>query len=212
MNSRSARHFFTGAMTSVLLAGSVCARSESPELDAVLARVADPEHGKTLYENCAACHQRNGQGVANGTIPAIAGQPFAVIAKQLTDFRQGTRLDPLMQHFTDTTHLSYSQEIADVASYISRMSPRVGVAEPAASGAHGAMIYERKCERCHGPVGEGNDAGFAPRLAGQHTDYLIRQLTYDAKIRPALRDAHAGINSKLSPEDIAELARTLSTW
>jgi len=212
MNSRTARRFVTRALTSVLLAGAVCAHPGSRELDAVLGRVADPEHGKQLYESCAACHQRNGQGIANGTVPAIAGQPFAVIAKQLTDFRHGTRLDPLMQHFTDTTHLSYSQEIADVASYISRMPPRVGAADPAASGGHGTMIYERKCERCHGPVAEGNDAGFAPRLAGQHADYLIRQLTYEASIRPALKDAHAGIDSNLSRDDIAVLARTLSTW
>jgi cytochrome c553 len=212
MNSRAVRRFVSRALTSVLLAGAVSAHPGSQELDAVLGRVADPEHGKKLYESCAACHQRNGQGVANGSIPAIAGQPFAVIARQLTDFRHGARVDPLMQHFSDTTHLSYSQEIADVASFVSRMPPRVGTAVQTSADGRGAMTYERKCERCHGVVAEGSDAGFAPRLAGQHADYLIRQLTSAASIRPALKDAHAGINGSLSREDIESLARTLSAW
>ena len=212
MNAWAVRRLVTGALTSALLAGVVAANPGLQELDAVLGRAPDPEHGKTLYESCAACHQRNGHGVANGSIPAIAGQPFAVIARQLTDFRHGTRVDPLMKHFSDTTHLSYSQEIADVASYISRMPPRVGTAVQTSDDGRGAMTYERKCERCHGAVAEGSDTGFAPRLAGQHADYLIRQLSYEASIRPALKDAHAGISSNLSREDIDSLARTLAAW
>jgi cytochrome c553 len=197
-------------VASVLLASAQGA-PQSQDLDAVLGRVADPEHGKKLYETCAACHQQNGQGVANGTVPAIAGQPFAVIARQLTDFRRGTRIDPLMQHFADTTHLSYSQEIADVASYISKMPPRVGASEPSSpDGGPSAMIYERKCERCHGAIAEGSDAGLAPRLAGQHAEYLIRQLTAETSVRPALKEAHAAIAGGLSREDISALAKTLS--
>jgi cytochrome c oxidase subunit 2 len=196
----------------MLFAGTVCAQPGSQELNAVLSRAGDVEHGKKLYETCVACHGARGEGVADGTVPAIAAQPVAVLAKQLTDFRRGARLDPRMQHFSDTTHLSYSQEIADVASYISKMPPRVGVAQPSATDGRGAMIYERKCERCHGSGAEGSDVGFAPRLAGQHAEYLIRQLTNDKSVRPALKDAHAGTAASLSRDEIAALAKTLSTW
>jgi cytochrome c553 len=212
MNPRTAVSILSAALASAVLASAQAASPSTKDLDAVLGRVPDPEHGRKLYESCAACHQRDGQGVSNGTIPAIAGQPFRVIARQLTDFRRGARVDSLMQHFSDTTHLSYSQEVADVASYISRMPPRVGAAGPTASNSRAAMTYQRKCERCHGPVGEGSDEGFAPRLAGQHADYLIRQLTYDADIRPALKEAHAALNSNLSREEVESLARALSAW
>jgi cytochrome c553 len=124
----------------------------------------------------------------------------------------GTRLDPRMQHFADTTHLSYSQEVADVAAYVSQLAPRT--APPSGSeagGGRGAVLYIRKCERCHGAMAEGSDIGRAPRLAGQHAPYLVSQLSRGAEARPALKQAHAGVADSLSSEDIAALAATLSS-
>ncbi|HEU4624123.1 MAG TPA: c-type cytochrome [Steroidobacteraceae bacterium] len=185
--------------------------SESQELARVLERKPDPDRGAKLYETCAACHGPQGYGVADGTVPAIAGQPFAVIAKQLVAFRTGQRAEARMQHFADTTHLSYSQEVADVAAYVSRLTPRSTQPNSEAGGGRGAVLYIRRCERCHGAMAEGNDLGFAPRLAGQHAPYLVAQLTRDPNERPTLKEAHRGVTDTLSREDIAALAATLSS-
>ena len=185
----------------------------SRELDFVLGRRPDPGSGAKSYETCAACHGSAGEGVNDGSVPAIAGQPLGVVAKQLVEFRAGTRVDSRMQHFADTTHLSYSQEIADVASYISQLPPRDG--SPPANDVlvtRGAMLYLRKCERCHGTMAEGKEAGFAPRLAGQHAEYLMRQLEQTlVSVRPAMREAHAAVTGSLTHDDIAALVASLSS-
>jgi cytochrome c oxidase subunit II len=187
--------------------------SESIDLARVQARTPDVAHGAKLYETCAACHGARGEGVRDGTVPAIAGQPVSVIAKQLVDFRTGKRMDPRMQHFADTTHLSYSQEVADVAAYVSRLDPSMSstTSDTDAGGGRGAALYVRRCERCHGAMAEGNDAGFAPRLAGQHAEYVKRQLSEGAETRPALKSAHASVADALTSDNIAALAATLSS-
>ena len=55
-------------------------------------------------------------------------------------------------------------------------------ADPGASNERGELIFSKglpesgviQCNSCHGPDGQGN-AQF-PRLAGQHANYLIRQI------------------------------------
>lgn len=184
----------------------------SQDLARVLDRTPDPAHGARLYETCAACHGPLGQGISDGSVPAIAGQPFAVVAKQLVAFRRGERLDERMQHFADAKHLSYSQEVADVAAFVSALTPRAASpGNPEAGGGRGAVLYIRKCERCHGAMAEGSEVGYAPRLAGQHAQYLVSQLSWSAEQRPALKEAHRGVAESLSREDIAALAATLSS-
>ncbi|HEY8507003.1 MAG TPA: c-type cytochrome [Steroidobacteraceae bacterium] len=82
------------------------------EFDYVLRRTPDPTNGAEIYQTCAACHGVDGSGTSDGAVPAVAGQAFTVIAKQLVDFRVGARVDERMAHFTDVRHLAYSQDIS----------------------------------------------------------------------------------------------------
>jgi cytochrome c553 len=210
---RFSMHLVCGLAALAATWGDASAATKSRELDLVLARTPDPSHGAKLYETCAACHGTRGEGLSDGSVPAIAGQSFTVVAKQLVDFRSGRRSNRRMQHFADTTHLSYSQEVADVAAYVSQLAPRAPPVPGVDAGApRGSIVYIRKCERCHGAMAEGIEAGLAPRLAGQHTEYLVRQLTDAAAgVRPAMKQAHAGIIDSLSPDDIAAVAASLSS-
>lgn len=45
---------------------------------------------------------------------------------------------------------------------------------------HGRELYERDCVRCHGARGEGDAARYYPVLAGQHYEYLFRQIDHIA--------------------------------
>jgi cytochrome c553 len=200
------------------LAGCVVALSMWPaqaqqrELDYVMRIEADAVRGATLYETCAACHGQRGEGVSDGSVPAIAGQHYRVIVKQLADFRAEVRPDLRMRHFADTSHLAYSQEIADVSAYISRLPANAPAAAiPGDAASRGALSYARHCERCHGVTGEGNEESFVPRIATQHAPYLQRQLD-DA--RPGRRDSmirsHAQSSRELSDADIALVVQYLA--
>jgi cytochrome c553 len=181
------------------------------EFDQVLKRTPDVGHGAKLYETCAACHGANGEGVSDGTVPSLGGQPFNVVARQIVDFRLGKRMDPRMAHFTGTRHLGYSQHVADVAAYIATLPLPKAKAAPRTPD-RGAMIYTRACERCHGPAGEGKGDALVPRLAGQHYEYLLRQLEPSVEsVRPKLAAAHAGVTQSLARDDIESIAAYLAS-
>jgi cytochrome c553 len=184
------------------------------EFDWVLKRIPDVKKGAKLYDTCAACHEADGRGASDGTVPAIGGQHFTVLAKQLVDFRGGWRTDPRMQHFSDVRFLAYSQDIADVATYISELPvpPRPKTAAPAEETSQGATLYVRSCERCHGAAGAGNADELVPRLAGQHPAYVIRQLedTVAGRRKP-MEEAHMKLLNKMSVDDRAVVAAFLAS-
>lgn len=174
----------------------------------------DLARGAGLYETCAACHGADGRGTSDGEIPAIAGQHGSVLLKQLTDFRHEQRWNERMQHFTDRHALASAQELTDVAAYVASL-PRfpttvLGVGDGSALN-KGAKVYFRRCERCHGPLGEGEVFLGVPRLAGQHYGYLLRQLEETAiNQRPGMGDDHVELLSKLSKAQRRGVADYLS--
>lgn len=155
----------------------------------------DTQRGAALFETCAACHGRDGLGTADGSVPAIAGQHGSVLLKQLVDFRHNQRWDERMQHFSDQHHLANAQELTDVTAYIAslrRFAPRLNAVGTGEYLQEGASVYFRVCEACHRSLGQGDLLYFRPRLAGQHYQYLLKQLDDIASgARPAMHPAHA---------------------
>lgn len=145
-------------------------------------------------------------------MPRIAGQHFSVLVRQIVDYRHDTRWDIRMEHFTGRNLLGDAQAIADVAEYTSRLTreqPRnVGSGELVK---HGASVYAQRCAQCHGPHGEGEDAGAIPRLAGQHYPYLLRQMhdAVDGR-RPNFSPEHIRLLGRLERDDLIGVADFLS--
>lgn len=202
------------AWAAVLLAGWLgAAHAAAPAelMDALQAR-GDPRRGAALFETCAACHGTDGGGVADGTVPAIAGQPVQVIAKQLVDFRRERRRDLRMQHFADERHLETPQDIADVAAHVAQLtsSTAAGTGD-GASLADGAVLYRARCAGCHGEGARPDAARMLPGLAGQHAGYTLRQLSEAAAgERPNMQGAHGRLLAGLGPRDFAAVADYLS--
>jgi cytochrome c553 len=75
----------------------------------------------------------------------------------------------------------------------------------------GATAYAAQCASCHGPNGEGDDRGWVPRLAGQHSGYLMRQI-HDAANgrRPPMSRDHRKLFEKLDYDDIYGLTDYLA--
>lgn len=182
---------------------ALAAGSARRELADALKASPDPAHGEQLFAQCISCHGADGGGEANGSTPRIAGQHFRVLAKQLVDFRYGTRWDFRMEGMADRHHLQGAQDIADVGAYVSQLRQPgkrgIGSGEYAADG---ARIYAAECRSCHGAEAEGSATGI-PRLAGQHFAYLMRQM-YDAVDgrRPALSRLHS---KRLAPLDFEQV-------
>jgi cytochrome c553 len=192
-------------------AAAVVATARTELRDAMLA-TPDAKRGEDLYAPCGACHGVDGRGVADGSVPAIAGQHYTVVAKQLVDFRHGQRWDIQMEHASRMAHLATGQDIADVASFVSTL-PRgfgAGKGDGENLGLGAATFFER-CERCHGPLGQGNAERGIPRLAGQHYAYLYRQF-FDAveNRRPSMSQVHVDLMAPLDRAQIVGISDYLS--
>lgn len=61
-----------------------------------VAAAGDAAKGKAKTATCVACHGANGIS-AIPMYPNLAGQKEMYLAKQLKDFRSGSRKDPVMQ-------------------------------------------------------------------------------------------------------------------
>lgn len=182
------------------------------ELGAAMRATPELRAGEDAYAPCGACHGVDGRGIADGSVPAIAGQHFAVIAKQLVDYRHNRRWDMQMEHAARMRHLEGGQDIADVAAYVARMPRGFGSGTgPGEFLNEGARAYFRHCESCHGALGGGDALRGVPRLAGQHYGYLYRQF-FDAveQRRPNMSRNHIELMARLKREEIVGISDYLS--
>jgi cytochrome c553 len=131
---------------------------------------------------CSSCHGPRGDSISPG-FPKIGGQRAEYLETQLKAFRDRTRADPMAQAYMwGMTSQLGDDMIKSLAAFYSGQKPAQGRSgDPklvqAGKGIYEAGIPQAKvppCSTCHGPNAEGN-AGF-PRLAGQHAEYLVKQL------------------------------------
>jgi cytochrome c553 len=160
---------------------------------------------------CSNCHGLAGVSVSPN-FPNLAAQTPEYLAAQLKEFRSHGRMDPAGFRYMwgISRHLA-DEQIAGLAAYYAAQPPAAGA--PTGGNAAGREIFltglpEQKvaaCASCHGAAGQGN--GPFPRLAGQHRDYVIKQLAVFQ--RGTERPAGAVMNTVahgLNPRDIAEVA------
>jgi len=130
-------------------------------------------------EVCAACHGADGNS-ATAVNPSIAGQPAEYITLQLSHFRSGLRVNPVMQAMAATLQ---PDEMTALGVYFSRQKPKGLAAKDAALVTAGQKLFRGgdaatglpACAACHAPNGAGVAKNY-PRLAGQHADYTYAQL------------------------------------
>src|SRR5215469_190102 len=194
------------------LAGA--ASSSRQEYQNALHSKPNLDRGAELFRTCLVCHGPSGAGTPDGGVPRIAGQHFSVILSQLVDFRHDKRWDPRMEHFADSHHLVNAQALADVAGYVSQLQTQPEDTLGVGSGegvSRGAQIYSRGCAGCHGMDAQGNAREKIPQLAGQHFEYLRRQV-YDAVDgrRPNFSSEHIRLLGGLDHDDIAAVCDFLS--
>jgi len=217
---------FSPLIPSVLLAllavTATVSAAETPKAAAPAAAVKpDAGKGATLYAEgdaarglpaCVSCHGAAG----NSTItvnPKLAGQSEHYLYKQLVDFTTPQRAQPVMSTYAK---MLSEEDKKNVAAYLSAQQAKPGAAKNKDTIDLGKKIYRggiaakqvAACASCHGAAGNGIPVQY-PRIAGQHQDYTVAQLTSfrstKADARKNSADMHT-IASRLSDDEIAAVA------
>jgi cytochrome c553 len=170
---------------------------------------------------CSNCHGIDGNSVSPN-FPRLAAQQPAYVVEQLTSFRTHHRSDPagfeymwgLSRHLTD-------DQIKGLAAYFAAEAPTPNPGADPALAARGKDIFEHgvpeksipPCASCHGDHGQGN-GGF-PRLAGQHADYVVKQLLVfqrtDERPEGAVMKTVAHLLTRDNIEAVAQYVQTIAS-
>lgn len=182
--------------------------------------LADPGvSGKTLaLQVCSNCHGVDGNSV-NPTFPKLAGQPVEYFLIEMKEFRNHHRADPAgFEYMWGLSRSLTDRQLNELAAYYAQQKLIADKPMDAKREAEGKNIFDHgvpaknipPCMTCHGAAGAGN--GKFPRIAGQHADYLVKQLTVfkrtDERPEGALMET---IAHDLTPDNIEDIAAYLSS-
>ena len=199
-------NLFPRLLTRLLLAGVILlwggfntAMSIEESVPADDIAVPDMEYGEEINELCADCHGEFGQGSGDGEYPRLAGLDRQYLVRQLQYFKDRSRLNiPMLPYATErelpdkdveavSAFLSSLQlptklppvDKENFDSYARLMASKrvVNIARYPGDVAEGKRLYAKECGSCHGKDGMGKPAKLAPRLVGQHSNYIKRQMT-----------------------------------
>lgn len=200
-------------------------------LFALPASADDADKGRDINGTCAACHGEFGQGGKKGEYPRLAGQRAAYITEQLKSFRARIRVNIPMFPYTQERELP-DEDITAIAEYLSGIELPTKMPEfkgdedaltrllmvdkvmliPRVEGdiANGGAIFQKNCASCHGRNGMGR--GKFPRLVGQYTNYLRKQMTaYVKGERPHDEEEVKGILNTFSEKDLQDILAYLTS-
>ncbi|MDE2402612.1 MAG: cytochrome c4 [Burkholderiales bacterium] len=165
--------YFVGAIAAAALAAGCANPSRSRDL-------ANPSVPALVMAQqvCSNCHGVTGNAVSPN-FPNLAGQPEAYIVSQLSGFKNHGRRDPAgFEYMWGLSRSLTEEQIQGLASYYASQTPaRQPIEGDASRIAAGKAIFEGgapACGACHGSEGQGM-ATF-PRIAGQHADYVVKQM------------------------------------
>jgi cytochrome c553 len=154
----------------LLVGGSLQAQEQAPDL----------AKAKQIAETiCVACHAADGNSQLSAN-PKIAGQIKEYLAKQLVEFKSGTRQDPVMSAMA---MMVPDEDVSAVAAYYASQTLQPEPTKNLETVELGQKIWRAgiadkgvpACAACHGPAGAGMPAQY-PRLSGQFAEYLTLQM------------------------------------
>jgi len=194
---------------------------------AIVAGCSLPERSRTLgdpnvpartlaLQVCSNCHGVQGVSVSPN-FPHLAAQSEPYIVEQLKAFRKPGRSDPAgYEYMWGISARLTDDQINGLAAYFSSQKPAPGKAGDPTLIKDGQDIFEHgiaasntpACSGCHGAKGEGIQQ--FPRLAGQHADYVIKQLMVFQNTEQRPEGAMMkGVTHALTPANMKSIAAYL---
>ena len=215
--NRAFSPLFKSMLLALLAVSATASAVEAPQP----AAKADAAKGATLYADgdaarglpaCVSCHGAAG----NSTItvnPKLAGQHESYIYKQLVDFTTPERNQPVM---TTYAKMLSDADKKNIAAYLGAQVSKPGAAKNKNTIDLGKKIYRggiaskqvAACASCHGATGNGIPVQY-PRIAGQHQDYTVAQLTLFRSTKADARKNSAEMHTiaaRMSDDEIAAVA------
>jgi cytochrome c553 len=171
-------HWALACVASVLAVGGLTRATFADEPDANTMTYAR----RLAIGVCGTCHGATGNST-QPKFPRLAGQNVNYLRAQLKAFREQTRGDPdALGYMWGMASQLDDATIDALAAYYSRQRPEPVHRGDSAVVSRGGQIYQHgiesegvpACASCHGPDGRGT-ADF-PRIAGQHAQYVLKQL------------------------------------
>lgn len=165
------------AMLAAASFSSVAADQKPAPAKAAKPDLVKGEQGFTAV--CAACHGADGNS-AIAANPKLSQQHPEYLVKQLQEFKDGKRADPVMKGFAATLS---DEDMRNIAYWVTAQPAKPGFAKDKELVMLGERIYRggvadrqiAACAGCHSPNGAGLPSQY-PRLSGQHADYTVTQL------------------------------------
>lgn len=179
--------------------------SMDPELIKKISK-ADAKKGNELASTCGACHD------TQGAFPTLDGQLATYLYKQLKDYKDGHRQNPVMSGLAAT--LSEDDMINISAHYAGKKADAraTGTSEKPTLVTRGdSRRILPPCAVCHDVKGTGQKLDI-PALAGQSEAYLLQTLK-DYKSGERHNDLYGrmrSISKEMTQEEIAQVARYYS--
>jgi cytochrome c553 len=156
---------------------------------------------------CVACHGPAGNST-QPQFPILAGQTSRYLYLQLRDFQEGRRTNELM---TPKVAALSRDDMHELADYFARQkpAPQTFQVDPEKARMGRLKAAETLCTMCH--LGGFAGQNEIPRVAGQHPDYIVKQLS-DFKARKRTNDAGnmTSVSNTLNEQDIENLAHYLA--
>jgi cytochrome c553 len=130
---------------------------------------------------CINCHGAKGNSTSPH-FPNLAAQSASYMTEQLKSFRSHGRSDPSGSQYMWGISADLSDEQIDgLSNFYAAQTAAIGESARASLVEQGRKVFSQvndngmpACVSCHGAQAEG--LGKFPRLAGQHSNYLVKQL------------------------------------
>ena len=164
---------------------------------------------KIVEDSCSVCHGADGES-ASPAFPRLAGQHAGYIERQLRDYKSGKRKSCAMSAIIEDV---FEVDFKSLGAYFQSRPTHTHPIEDAELAQVGRFLYLRgnpysgvpACSACHGENGHGTAA--LPRLAGQHTRYVERQLqAFDKRERTNDNAVMHAVASKLTELELRAVA------
>lgn len=178
------------------------------------AAATDVARGEQIvHERCFVCHGFDGES-STPAFPRLAGQHAAYVERQLTDYKSGRRKSDTMAPMVKDL---VPADFAALGLYFESRPPvSHPVADPALASSGKALYAQGNavsgvppCAACHGADGAGTAA--LPRLAGQHAQYIERQLkAFGQRERTNDNAVMHAVASRLSEQEMKAVAAYVS--
>jgi len=165
MNPRSRRRagLLSGSLLIAVMPYAPTASAAPAPTQVQAAATTAPVGPAAAAPPCEACHGAHGEGMAAAHVPRLAGQSAGYLLKQLNDYAQGTRDNPIMRNFAKA--LSEKQRMEFAARYAAMSAPFAAQTTP---------LNEVQLARGHQLAFQGSETKRvqACDLAGQSAEYL----------------------------------------